>query len=292
MKFTLSVLLIIARSVMSVTVNLGTPSVTLNIFAGAARALSAQEVTGSPYSLISVESLTFSYDGVETFFFPLALYESQTEADLKTAMKEARGCTFAGCSLVFTDIPARRVLTAGDITATLTFTGLSEANYNTMSSSGGDEFDSAAFKTALATDLSVDESSFTITSDGGSVTVHALFSIDPVVNVPLDATFITHMNSVQTLMDTTASTSTLANGALTDTVTTIVLDLCTHNCQTQGTCNSATGICTCIGNYWGIDCETACTCANGEPCVNQLCQCEYPQFGLRCDSNKTCGCEV
>ncbi len=153
------------------------------------------------------------------------------------------------------------------------------------------EFDTAAFKTNLATELTVDESTFTITAHGGSVIVNALFTVDLVATVPLEVDTITHFQTVHTTMNLNANDAKVTNGVSEDSVVTYTLNLCEHACQSVGTCAPSTGVCACVGNFWGIDCETPCTCAGGEPCVNAICSCTYPNYGLRCDSVKVCGCD-
>lgn len=155
----------------------------------------------------------------------------------------------------------------------------------------GITLEDSAFEQALATALGVpNDDAVTISSTGGVVTVYATISTQPKIN-PLDTTLIDAANNLQAGMETiiAALISALGNPAQGYVVGTTV-DLCppTRTCSYIGTCNPSTGVCACTGDYWGINCETPCTCNNGGYCLNVMCRCTFPWHGLRCDSMTDC----
>lgn len=166
---------------------------------------------------------------------------------------------------------------------------LSQELYNDLD---GITLDNSTFEQALADALGVSNNEdVTITSTGGFVTVYGSLSA-PSINDPLDTTLIDAANNLQTNMQIIiAALIDLIGSPTQGFVVGTTIDLCpsSRNCNNVGTCNPATGVCTCIGDYWGINCETPCTCVNGGYCRDAMCRCTYPWHGLRCDSVTDCG---
>lgn len=57
-----------------------------------------------------------------------------------------------------------------------------------------------------------------------------------------------------------------------------------RDCNGNGTCDPNTGKYICVGNWWGVNCDTACECKNA------LCHCTFPYYGLTCSEIRVC-CE-
>jgi len=70
------------------------------------------------------------------------------------------------------------------------------------------------------------------------------------------------------------------------------LDLCAERtCHGVGACPPDSGVCECVGDWWGVDCETPCACQNGGVCDGRgLCVCPYPFFGKDCGRRAHCHC--
>lgn len=68
------------------------------------------------------------------------------------------------------------------------------------------------------------------------------------------------------------------------------IDFCPPSrlCSGNGVCNDNTGICECVGDWWGVDCETPCVCENGGICVDAYCRCPFPWWGQRCNKESEC----
>lgn len=64
-------------------------------------------------------------------------------------------------------------------------------------------------------------------------------------------------------------------------------DYCSVRDCNGGSCNANTGICTCVGDVWGISCEVACVCDNGGICGKTHCKCQYPYKGRTCATEAT-----
>jgi hypothetical protein len=132
-----------------------------------------------------------------------------------------------------------------------------------------------------------------VTSNGGfltlTVTLNAKPSDDPLGEDLLGVAQVLHTN-------VTAITNTLLYvlGLPSDEayLLTSDVDLCppVRDCSNNGECDDVTGACSCVGNWWGINCETPCECNNGGECVKALCHCEYPWYGLRCGDARDCTC--
>lgn len=149
----------------------------------------------------------------------------------------------------------------------------------------------SAFEQALADALSItNNDNIIITSSGGIVKVYATLLTDVAAD-PLDTTLVDASYDLQDSMDSIIASliSSLGGGG---TVVSTNIDLCppARTCSGQGTCNPNTGVCACVGDWWGIDCETPCTCSNNGICINVMCHCEFPWYGLRCDIEKDCSC--
>jgi hypothetical protein len=166
-----------------------------------------------------------------------------------------------------------------------------ESLYNLLD---GLELDDSTFEQAIADALGIDLNSTTILvhTTGSTITVDATLSAE-VGGDPFDTTLIDASNDLQNDMETIIAALVAEAGGGEDTyVITTAIDLCppARTCNGRGTCDTGTGICTCVGDWWGIDCETPCECGTSGECVNAYCVCQYPYFGLRCDNEVDCSC--
>lgn len=155
-------------------------------------------------------------------------------------------------------------------------------------------FDDDAFEQALANELGIELNSTDVFIGSGSnvITIEATLSADPDGIDPLAATLIDSANELQDIMETIILN--LVQGAGNVYVVNTSVNLCPaeRTCYYHGTCNSNTGVCACVGNWWGINCETPCECINQGDCVNAYCVCVYPWYGLRCHEGSVCSDEI
>jgi hypothetical protein len=203
----------------------------------------------------------------------------QSEA-LITKLKTARNCS--NCAVTF-GTGNRRVLQQS-MTVTMTFT-LDEAGFD-LYEQNTESLESQAFLTSLATELGVNSENITLTVVDSNVVIETELITYSDGENPLDSSTLNQLTTLKSSMETTAGTitSTLGGGS----VSTYSVDLCgTRNCNNRGTCNVETGVCACTdADYWGINCELAVSCNDGTKLANYAyCQCEYPAYGLRCESN-------
>ena len=145
------------------------------------------------------------------------------------------------------------------------------------------------FEAELLEALGLDNTTdITITSNGGDITVTATLESNESED-PLGENLVaTGQEASTNLTDITNAILDALGGVDTQLLSTTV-DLCPveRDCNGRGTCDPQTGVCACVGDWWGIDCETACECENDGECKNALCHCDYPYYGLRCNSTST-----
>lgn len=207
-------------------------------------------------------------------------------------LKEVRcGSAADYCTIV---INGGRRLLSGDRRELLTNVPIEiefDLDSSLMSLVDGTNLEDSNFEQALATALGTNTDNILITSNGGDVTVTATLTALPSPD-PLGESLVQIIENLQT--ELTNITTTLVNdlGVSGDSVLSSTIDLCPveRDCNGNGSCDDSTGLCTCVGNWWGINCETACTCVNDGECINALCHCEYPYYGLRCNSTIDCTC--
>jgi hypothetical protein len=158
-----------------------------------------------------------------------------------------------------------------------------------LSTIDGLTLDDPAFEAALIAALGLaNTTDLVVTSNGGDITITAVLYAEDSSD-PLGVDLLQTAQDLQN--DLTNITNVLLNeiGAVGTQLLQSTLDLCpeARDCTDNGVCDDDTGVCECVGDWWGINCETPCTCANGS-CVNAYCQCQFPYYGLRCDVEKDC----
>jgi hypothetical protein len=285
-------------------ITVGVANIKYNVVGGTARSNVAQDtITDVTSKFARPSDLSFRVKSTETSTTTKTVYDDFANKTLfEEAYTKARGC-YPDCTATVTDTGDRRLSgrslqSSGSIVVEIVF-DLTAAAYNALVASGNN-LDDPGVITDLATELGVGAGNITVTVTDGEVTVE----------VTLTATVTENPSGAETLDDIVEIQASLNNattilvdefGGPQDSVTTVTLDLCSgRDCTGRGDatapdtdangCNVNTGQCVCDGDWWGINCETACECNNGGACVSALCHCVYPYFGLRCDDTADCTC--
>lgn len=270
-----------------ITIEVGTAKVQYNVKNGTTR----DQVTQTAITDIKSKhtDITFTIKSTESSVFPSELYNDVGDATLfKDSVAKARGC-YPDCT-VTVDTNRRVLQSSGSIPITITFE-LTETAYNELVASGNN-LDDPAFITDMATELGVNASDVSVIVVDGEVVLEITYSLEE-TDDPTGADDIAALQEIQASLNNATQVLVTELGTNDDAVTTIALDLCgTRDCSGRGTCDTATGVCDCTGNWWGINCETACSCNNGGECVGVLCQCVYPYYGLKCESDKSTVCDT
>jgi hypothetical protein len=273
---------------------MGSAKVQFNVKGGTVRKNITQTII-SDVKALHPSGTTFSVASTESATVPTSLYNEVNNASLfETSLAKARGC-YPDCTITV-DAGSRRVLdsrelqSGGTVPITISF-DLTEAAYNTLVASGN-QLDDQGFIDDLATELGVNASSVSVTVVDGEVVVSIAYEVEE-GSTPTGEDTIADFQEIQASLNNATQVLVDELGEPTDSVTLITLDLCGgRDCNSRGTCDTETGLCDCTGNWWGINCETACTCNNGGECKDKLCHCEYPYYDLRCDTDKSVECNA
>lgn len=152
-------------------------------------------------------------------------------------------------------------------------------------------FDSSTFLTDVATTLGINASDITILDSDGTVTIEYIVSKESTTKDPLTATNLAALSTIDSELAALLSTVETSVGLTSGSIGSTTVDKCAgRTCNGRGTCDSATGVCTCTdSNYWGLNCETAVDCNTGTKATGSAyCICDYPTYGLRCENSLTC----
>lgn len=212
---------------------------------------------------------------------------------LEDAFKDVHCGTLKDYCTVDIEFYSRRLLSARSLATSLPLEITFDIPEALLSQLDGIELDDGSFEQAIADALGIDLNStdIIIDSSDSSITVDAIVSANP-GDDPLDTTLIDASTELQNDMDTIiAALIAQAGGGSFVIETDIVLCPTDRTCNGRGTCDENTGVCDCVGDWWGIDCETPCECGTHGDCVNAYCVCEYPWYGLRCDDESACSDE-
>jgi hypothetical protein len=232
-----------------------------------------------------------------TGVFSNALYDIvNNEQLLYDTIKETK-CGTATSACTITNPSARRVL-VGVQENEFQFELVIELDSSQYSSLDGIDIEDPGFITALESTLGIThEETYTISTIDNEIIIQVSIISDNGDGEPLGSDIISDANEM--FNNLTAYTTELVStlGVNGDFVTSTELIKCPveRTCNGQGheLCNEATGVCDCgyfNGDWWwGIDCETKCECDNGAQCVKGICECTFPQWGLRCQNVKE-GC--
>ena len=201
-------------------------------------------------------------------------------------------CTITGGSGRRMMMRSKRSLQALQQPVSVTITW--EIDYDTYVAleSTGETFDDPEFIQAIATELGVDVGTITVlTSDGDiELTVNL---VDEDVATGDITELVTQMQDIDASLDNT--TSILIDSLNLDPldVEKSEVDLCgDRDCNGRGTCDLTSGICACVGDWWGVNCEIACECSKGGTCKDAYCHCEFPHYDQRCESVAKLGAEI
>jgi hypothetical protein len=145
--------------------------------------------------------------------------------------------------------------------------------------------DGGTFEQELAAALGVTTNDISILTTDGTLEIEYIVAQEATGDDPLTESNIAALNTVNSELSTITST---VNSQLGTTASTPTVDKCgDRTCNGRGTCNPTTGVCACsTTDYWGVNCETAVSCNGGVKLSSSAyCSCEYPNYGLRCQSN-------
>ena len=152
--------------------------------------------------------------------------------------------------------------------------------------------DDPAFAAALAAAAGVSESSVNVNSNStGSLIITFVLTEESSGETPLDPSVFEDISSIQSSLTAITSEVTTELGLDPGDIESTAVDLCgDRDCDGFGAelCDANTGACDCPTGYWGVNCETAVTCANGGTVLGSYCVCEYPFYGARCNSTSSC----
>lgn len=186
---------------------------------------------------------------------------------------------------------SRRVLSMSrELATSLSFELNFDLDSSLLGTVNGFDFDDPGFEQALADALGLNNvSDVTITSTGGDITIDvtlvAIPGADPLGDDLLDLALELQANM-------TSITTTLLDelGAEEAQLISSGANLCpeSRDCNGNGSCDPETGSCVCVGNWWGINCDTVCECENNGECKDALCHCLFPYYGLSCTEIRVC----
>jgi hypothetical protein len=245
--------------------------------------------------------LLFNVASTETSTIPMAVYDEINDPSLITqSYEKARGC-YPDCTATVTYIgnqkQNRRVLQFNDYVTIEIHFELTESAYNDLVASGNN-LDDPTFLDELSSELGTLTSNLTVSVVDGEIVLEVSLLAASTGDLTGEET-IEQMQEIQDSLNNATHVIVEELGESTDSVTTVELDLCgDRDCNGRGDstvdgansdgCVLETGICACIGNWWGINCESPCTCDNGGVCCDALCHCPYPYYGEICENFKNC----
>lgn len=179
-----------------------------------------------------------------------------------------------------------RVLQVDNITIAITYS-IDETAYNATF-----DFDDPEFLQALADSIGVNVTDIDVSGDSsGNVVIEVTLTDESNGEDPLSEDLITQIQEINDNMDSIGDDLVSELGLDPSDIEQQALDLCLdRTCSGRGTCDENTGVCDCDGDWWGIDCETECSCENNGECDGAYCVCVYPFYGQRCADSVDCSC--
>lgn len=290
-------------------ITVGTAKVQYNVKNGAARQQVAQTTISDVKATYSdPSSIDVRVKSTETSYNSITTYQLVNNHTLyEESYAKARGC-WPDCTATIVSVGGNRRLSdihnrelqTDVIEIEITF-DLSEQAYDDLVTSGNN-LDDPTFLNELAGELGIHPDNITITIVDGEVILE-LSLLAEVSTEPTGQDSLNDLTSIQASLNNATLVLVEELGATEDSVTTVTLDLCfTRDCNGYGDptapgtdengCTISTGACVCTNDRWGINCEAACECINGGTCINALCHCTYPYYGLRCNLDKSTDCNT
>ena len=261
---------------------------TISASTGTVRHNATAEMIGDlKTSLTLSDQVSFTVKNTESAVFDNSILDHVTESELEDGIKTKMCGNYSDLCTVTIGGSGRRLQSSGSITVDIVYE-VDDSAYDTI---GGDSFENAAFEQQLADQLGIGVGNITVSGVAGNIVV-SIVIVEEVDGEPLGDEILDEINQIDSELDTiTSNLVATTPGLNANDIEAPDVDRCVdRDCNGRGTCNEATGICECTGDWWGINCETACECSNGRPCVNAVCQCEYPEYGLKCEETKDCAC--
>lgn len=214
------------------------------------RAAAAQQTMESVRNASSSASLTVSAE--ESMTMPALA--NLTVEELMEAVKLERCGSVAELCTVSTS--SRRMLDEGDVTFTVQY-DLDEDIYNQLIANGTN-FNDPSFASSIALSLGVDPANVTVTDNGGVIEVQITIVDVSEEGTPIEAEVLSEIQSISSQLSNITSQVASNLGIDTSSFDEPVVDLCGsgRTCSNRGTCDSATGLCTCNSPaYYGLNCE-------------------------------------
>jgi hypothetical protein len=206
-------------------------------------------------------------------------------------------CGEANLACTYTVATNRRMLADENVTITISY-DLDEELYQDLINTGYD-FNNQSLVDAIAAELGVDPSEIVIVNNDGTIDIEVTIVDDVPDGEPIGEDFLNDIDNIQDSLSNITSTVVSELGANTNQVSVQGVDYCgDRTCNDAGTCDTATGVCTCPSGYSGVNCEIKhkCDdelpsyCANGGVCAaNGLrCHCNFPFYGHKCTNTSPC----
>lgn len=157
----------------------------------------------------------------------------------------------------------------------------------------GGNFTDPDFKAALATATSANVDNITIAAADDTLTVDFVVAQEATGDDPLTISNKAAIDDMAANSATITSTIETELSIVSFDLTGPTIDRCkSRDCNSRGTCDSDVGVCECTDtDYWGVNCETLVNCNNGvKDNDTAYCNCDYPEFGERCEGTQDCTC--
>lgn len=255
-------------------------------------------IVGTTNSTTVIDQKLYSFiSGTEQATFDPLLFDTVNDDALILQQIKLLVCGDAA-DVCTVELPNRRRLMEerelqNSITVTVTY-DVDAETFNSIETS--ENFNSATFIQALADAVGVLPGNVTLILVDGSFTIEYVVADESDGQEPLDQTTLDAINAVSSNVNSITSTVATQLGLPESEFSSSSVDKCAdRDCNGRGTCDPATGICTCTDtSYWGVNCETLVTCLNDgekDP-FSARCFCSYPYYGLRCGSTRDCACQA
>ena len=232
--------------------------------------------------------------GNESVIVPVEIYTDHSDfMDALIAARCGDAADLCTVRLVSTNEGARRLSGRELATESVTIEIVYEIDDAAFAEIQGDALDSESLRDKLAIQLGVASEDIDVfTETTGEVTVSVVLTEESDGFEPIGEDTLAEIQSIQSSLTTITADLVTELGLEAADIEGTEVDLCAgRDCNGRGTCDSATGVCTCnVDTHWGINCETPVSCLNGGTVMGAYCACDYPAYGQRCGLTRDCAC--